>query len=305
MPERKTSAKNQAANTPRLDLSFMSAARVITVAHEEVHFLMVGCGGNGSWLAPAVARLMRVVKESGREVSALFVDPDYVERKNIPRQNFCDAEVGYPKAQTLAARYGLAWGVEIRAVNSRFSVSMVNVKWNRLTVMIGCVDNAAGRQEMARALGIRRSETPPRLWWLDCGNGSESGQVLLGSTDDPKTLQRAFTLETLCQHLPSPAWQCPDLLDPRPEESDSRNLSCAEMALANAQGLIVNQRVASEAADYLARLLAHRNLRRFASYFDLASGSVKNHYITPDEIRAFTASGKTVTEPARISQGHR
>jgi hypothetical protein len=182
---------------------------------------------------------------------------------------------------------------------------MVDVKWNRLTVMIGCVDNAAGRQEMARALGTRRSETPPRLWWLDCGNGSESGQVLLGSTDDPKTLQRAFTLETLCQHLPSPAWQCPDLLDPRPEESDSRNLSCAEMALANAQGLIVNQRVASEAADYLARLLAQRNLRRFASYFDLASGSVKNHYITPDEIGAFTAPGNTVTKAALLFQGHR
>lgn len=300
MPKRKTSTKDQAANTLRLDLSFMSGARVITAAHEEVHFLMVGCGGNGSWLALAVARLMRVVKESGREVSALFVDPDRVERKNIPRQNFCDAEIGHPKAQTLAARYGLAWGVEIRAVNKRFSVSMVDVKWNRLTVMIGCVDNAAARQEMTRAIGSRRGETPPRLWWLDCGNSGESGQVLLGSTDDPKTLQRAFTLDSLCQHLPSPAWQCPDLLEPRPEESDSRKMSCAEMALANAQGLIVNQRVASEAADYLARLLAHRNLRRFATYFDLASGSVKNHYIAPDEIGAFVASRKTVTESAHL-----
>lgn len=289
MRGRKTSAKNQAANTPRLDLSFLSASRVITVAHEEVHFLMVGCGGNGSWLAPAVARLMRVVKESGRDISALFVDPDYVERKNIPRQNFCDAEVGYPKAQTLAARYGLAWGVDIRAINSRFSVSMVDVKWNRLTVMIGCVDNAAARREMARALGARRGETPPRLWWLDCGNSRESGQALLGSTDNPEALRRAFPHESFCQHLPSPAWQCPDLLEPRPEELDNRKLSCAELALSNAQGLVVNQRVASEAADYLARLLAHRNLRRFASYFDLASGSVKNHYITPNEIGAFIA----------------
>jgi hypothetical protein len=55
--------------------------------------------------------------------------------------------------------------------------------------------------------------------------------------------------------------------------------------MANAQGLIVNQRVAAEAADYLARLLIHRNLRRFATYFDLASGSVRNHYITPEEIK--------------------
>lgn len=293
MPGCKTSAKKQAANIPRLDLSFMNSARVITAAHEEVRFLMVGCGGNGSWLAPAVARLMRVVKESGREVSALFVDPDYVEQKNIPRQNFCDAEVGYPKAQTLAARYGLAWGVEIQAIDSRFSACMVDVKWNRLSVMIGCVDNAAARREMARALGARSGEIPPRIWWLDCGNGRESGQVLLGSTDKPEALQRAFPLESFCQHLPSPAWQCPDLLEPRPEELDNRKLSCAELALANAQGLIVNQRVASEAADYLARLLLHRNLRRFASYFDLASGSVKNRYITPDEIGAFITSAKT------------
>lgn len=291
MPGPKTSAKNQAANTPRLDLSFANAARVITAAHDEVHFLMVGCGGNGSWLAPAVARLMRVIRESGREASALFVDPDRVERKNIPRQNFCDAEVGYPKAQTLAARYSLAWGVEIRAIDGRFSADMVEVRWNRLTVMIGCVDNAAARQEMARALSARMGRTPPRLWWLDCGNGHESGQVLLGSTDDPEDLQAAFQLESFCQHLPSPAWQCPDLLDPRPGESDSHKLSCAELSLANAQGLIVNQRVAAEAADYLARLLAHRNLRRFASYFDLASGSVKNHYVTPDEIGSFMVEG--------------
>lgn len=286
------SAKNCATFSPRLDLSFMDAARVVTAPHREVHFVMVGCGGTGSWLAPAVARMMRVMKESGRDVSALFVDPDFIEEKNIPRQNFCDAEIGYPKAQTLAARYGLAWGVELESVNSHFSTAMANSKWNRLTVLIGCVDNAAARQEMAQTLKGNEVATPPRLWWLDCGNQRESGQVILGSTSDPKAMQCAFPIESLCQHLPSPAWQCPDLLEPQPEEMSNHNLSCAELALANAQGLIVNQRVAAEAADYLARLLVHQNLRRFATYFDLASGSVKNYYITPEEIATFATARK-------------
>lgn len=286
------SAKNCAAFSPRLDLSFMNAARVVTAPHREVHFVMVGCGGTGSWLAPAVARMMRVIKESGRDVSALFVDPDFIEEKNIPRQNFCDAEIGYPKAQTLAARYGVAWGIEIESITSHFSNTMISSKWNRLTVLIGCVDNAAARQEMAQTLKVNGVETPPQLWWLDCGNRRESGQTLLGSTADPRAMQHAFPVDSLCQQLPSPAWQCPDLLKPQPEELSNHNLSCAELALANAQGLIVNQRVAAEAADYLARLLVHQNLRRFATYFDLASGSVKNYYITPEEIETFATARK-------------
>jgi hypothetical protein len=129
----------------------------------------------------------------------------------------------------------------------------------------------------------------------DTGNQRESGQVLLGSTSDPKAMQCAFPVESLCQHLPSPAWQCPDLLEPQPEELSNHNLSCAELALANTQGLIVNQRVAAEAADYLARLLVHQNLRRFATYFDLASGGVKNYYIVPEEIAAFATARKRAT----------
>jgi PRTRC genetic system ThiF family protein len=290
MQDSDTLAKNHTPGAPQLDLSFMNAASVITAAHRQVHFVMVGCGGTGSWLAPAIARLMRILQEIGIKASALFVDPDYVEEKNIPRQNFCDAEVGYPKAQTLAARYGLAWGLEIRAINGSFSTGMIGAEWSRLTVMIGCVDNAAARQEMAKALNSRRWETPPTLWWLDCGNRRESGQALLGSTGDPKVLQRAFPMKSLCQHLPSPVVQCPDLLIAQPEELINRKLSCAELALDNSQGLIVNQRVAAEAADFLDRLLVRRNLRRFATYFDLASGSVKNYCISPETIGAFTTT---------------
>jgi hypothetical protein len=133
----------------------------------------------------------------------------------------------------------------------------------------------------------------PKFWRLDCGNRRESGQVLLGSTDDPKMLQRAFPMESLCQCLPSLFIQCPDLLIAQPEELIYRKLSCAELALANSQGLIVNQRVAAEAADFLDRLLVRRNLRRFATYFDLASGSVKHYYISPETIGAFTKMYKT------------
>ncbi|MBL8190654.1 MAG: ThiF family adenylyltransferase [Acidobacteria bacterium] len=289
MPQRKhKTARRKPTAVPGLDLSFMNAARVITVAHQEVRMVIVGCGGTGSWLAPSVARIARVLNESGIQTSALFVDPDLIESKNIPRQNFCDAELRVPKAQTLAARYSLAWGIEIGAVTDHFKAEMIGSRWNRLTVVIGCVDNAAARRELAKTLNANAGDSPPHVWWLDCGNRRESGQVLLGSTNDPRALRSAFPLDGFCQHLPSPVLQCPDLLEPQPEELSHHNLSCAELALANAQGLIVNQRVAAEAADYLARLLIHQNLHRFATWFDLASGAVRNSYITPEKIGATT-----------------
>lgn len=273
----------------KLDLSFLHAARVIIAPHREIRIVMVGCGGTGSWLAPAVARILRVLKESGRKASALFIDPDVVEAKNIPRQNFCEAELGYPKAQTLAARYGAAWGVELQAIIGSFQSGILNAYWNRLTVVIGCVDNAAARQEIAKTLQANSIDSPPRVWWLDCGNHRESGQVLLGSTNSSHALKAAFPLDSLCQHLPSPAMQCPDLFVPQPEELQHTKMSCAELALANTQGLIVNQRVATEAADYLARLLIQQNLRRFATWFDLESGATRNSYITPETIKPFCA----------------
>jgi PRTRC genetic system ThiF family protein len=270
-----------------LDLSFVRAATVVTRRNALTRFVLVGCGGTGSWLAPSVARLVRVLNDSGCEAAATFIDPDRVEAKNIPRQNFCDAELGQPKALALAARYGAAWGVEIPAVTARFEKGMIRDDWGALTIIIGCVDNAAARRQLALTLGRNCRGEPARAWWLDCGNERESGQVLLGSAARPEDLREAFPAPTLCQSLPSPALQHPELLEPRPEELAPRSLSCAELALAGAQALMVNQRVAAEAADYLARLTLARNLRRFATYFDLESGSARSRYVTPESVMEF------------------
>ena len=105
----------------------MARPRVVAIAHESA---LPDGRLRREWKLAARRRGSPDARSKGERqesFSALFVDPDFVERKNIPRQNFCDAEVGYPKAQTLAARYGLAWGVEIRAVNGRFSADMVHV----------------------------------------------------------------------------------------------------------------------------------------------------------------------------------
>ena len=294
---RKKTPPQHAAESPALDTS-LARARPVQVGHFDACTLwLIGAGGTGSWLAPAVARVARQMKERGQTPTVYFVDSDVIEEANVMRQAFCDGEVGGYKSFSLAARYSQAWGVEITALQIRFTVELFNAhcRWYNpgLTVLIGCVDNAAGRQVMAeiirRQADYLRGEAVPKIWWLDAGNGRTSGQVLLGNTFDGERLCKAFVLPDRCNALPAPSLQYPDLLVPRPEErwSAAQRMSCEQMALANAQSLTVNQMVAAIAADYLVGLTLTQQIKSFATYFDLASKSMRSRYNTPEALAAF------------------
>jgi len=267
-------------NIQAAGLSYAKAAKLMLPVYERLRLILVGCGGTGSWLAPSIARIARLHRDQGREVEVTFFDHDGVEPKNIPRQHFCEAELGRNKATSLAARYSAAWGVEIAAVPKRFKASAVELDNDALTILVGCVDNAAARQEIAKRLAW----LGPPVWWLDCGNDESSGQVIAGSAVEATELVGGFTPSCkICKALPAPSLVAPDLLEPRPEELSTSKMSCAEIQMANAQSLAVNQMVAAIATDYLLGLV-NGGLRRFATFFDLLSGSMRSRYITPEEV---------------------
>ncbi len=135
---------------------------------------------------------------------------------------------------------------------------------------------------------------PPSFWWLDCGNVNNFGRVLLGSAHSPEHMQAAFPAPGRCISLPSPAIQYPDLLKPKPEETElSAGMSCAERAAANLQSLNINAAVIVQAADMLTRLLVTRDLKRFACENNLSSGVVKSSYVIPEDVAC--ASRKPVS----------
>jgi PRTRC genetic system ThiF family protein len=294
--------KKKVAQT--IDLSFARAARVVPETGDAVRVFLVGCGGTGSWLAPSVARLARTLADSGREVSVCFVDDDRVEEANIPRQNFCRAEVGLRKSVALAVRYSAAWNVEIAAVTEKFYPALLTedlgggwraTRGDALTVIVGCVDNAKARRSIHAALeGANYPNLPQAHWWLDCGNAKESGQVLLGSAPTPEHLRDAFPNAKLCRSLPAPSLVAPELLKARQEERAAKRMSCAELMALNMQSLMINQEVASKAADYLWRLTGGAPLRKFATYFDAETGTARSLYVTPEELAR--AVGKTVPQ---------
>ncbi len=292
--------------TVGVDLSHLKAVplKLVAPGAHTLRLYLIGTGGTGSWLAPHIVRLARFLREANRiSVQVTFVDPDVVEPKNVFRQNFGSAEVGAKKAETLALRLGPAWGTEIRVYTGRFDKKMVELQYGDVGVLVGCVDNAAARKSMAEALdhspygwgggwSSGDSLPLPRLLWLDCGNGENTGQVLLGSTSNIKTLRSAFPHfpnSTFCVQLPAPHLQHPDLLEPRTSEVKATKVepapSCAQMVFTGDQSPSINAMVANIAATYLWRMFTDpRGLTTFASYCNLEALNVRSRFITPEAV---------------------
>jgi PRTRC genetic system ThiF family protein len=273
-----------------LDLSYASALPVKPFQARRIALVIVGLGGTGSFLARHVACLLTLLRAAGKEATLTFIDPDTVEEANIPRQNFCRAEIGRYKAETLARRYGDAFGIEIECIPERFEPEMAEPRWDTLTVLVGCVDRASGRVAMGKALKENRrfveGKSCPRIWYLDLGNGLDFGQLALGSTDREEDMAPAFSLSPLggVSLLPSPLLQLPKLREPQPEELAGHALSCAELLAANAQSLMINPRMADEGASYLYEFLVLGTLRRFATFIDIPTGTMRSRYTTPEQL---------------------
>ncbi len=310
--------KRRAHSASSLDLSHLGAVPlkvVIPGPHNALRLYLIGTGGTGSWLAPHVVRLARFLRETkGMTVFVTMIDPDVVEPKNVFRQNFSTAEIGSRKAETLALRLGAAWGIEIQVHTERFDKGMIEWQHGDIGLLIGCVDNAAARKSIADALnqsgqwwnsGAYSDQSPPlpQVWWLDTGNGENTGQVVLGSTNSLKILRHAFPHYpdcTYCVHLPAPHLQHPDLLEQRPHSStvqaETLAASCADLLWSGDQSPSINSMVASIASAYLWRIFADKKgLTTFATYCDLRTFSLRSQFITPDAV-AQVAGAKSASQ---------
>ena len=283
----------------RIDTSFARAAVVLPREYSKLKFYLVGAGGTGSFAAQSLARLCCELQERGKSVELTIIDPDLVESGNIPRSNFCAAEIGRFKAQTLAERLSGAWGLEIGYANEKLSyekhLRAEGHGYRQMTVLVGCVDNHLARRELHRSLGEfepYNSLDAPAAWWIDGGNGKFSGQVLLGSTVKKDWVENHFTTAAICRKLPAPSLLHPELLENQEHAlrrtaapaaaAMSQRISCPELVRLGEQSLNVNARVALEIGEMLTQFLLTNSLKRFGNYFDLESGTSRSLYCTPE-----------------------
>ncbi len=245
----------------------VNAGRATRAGEREATIVLVGCGGTGSFLAEAVCRLLM-----GRAADLYLVDMDRVEEHNIGRQAFGTEDLDRFKAQVLAERlarrFGCTVGYSVQPYDRTLHSKVFGRQSGHLRLLIGCVDNSAARRQIAATLDGRSD-----VLWLDCGNGRNSGQVLLGNATQPEMLRGAFLpQEGVCRALPAPSLQRPDLLDAPPAPQPV--LDCAEAIAHQVQGPTINQVVAAVAVSFVEKLLAG-SCGWMAAYFDLDDGTLR------------------------------
>lgn len=233
-----------------------------------VALTLVGCGGTGSHIASGLVSIGQALGERGIALDVLLVDPDVVEHKNVGRQLFARADVGRPKAQVIAERLNMAFGCTVgAAVRAIDSLDEFVRGAHDLNVVIGAVDNVSARALIAKAVEQARGG----LWWIDAGNENHSGQVAIGNIANAKDLKGSVALG-LIDRLPTPHLVYPDLIRKAKTKRAPRGRhvpSCAELAAAGEQSLMINRVMAAYTCSMLTDFLVTRDLRYFAVAVDL------------------------------------
>lgn len=238
----------------------------------EITIALVGCGGTGSHIAQALARLSSHCQDTnGPFVQLVFIDGDTVEQKNVGRQLFAASDIGKNKAQTLAARFSAVFGISIVAFPHMLEKVTRIANPNGYGILVGAVDGASGRRAIASQLGSYNWKA-----WIDCGNHESSGQIVCGTTQSKDRMHASLQLG-MCVALPTAPLLYPELLKDAPVQ---RRADCAAAALDNAQSLMVNQMMAAICGQYLYDLVIHRRLTRFRTVVDLESLSMRSDAIT-------------------------
>lgn len=272
---------------------FVARSGPITIA-------LVGCGGTGSHIAQALARIAAHVHARRTDLRILFLDGDVVEEKNVGRQLFTPADVGRNKAQVLAARFNRLFGLEIEAVPEMATVDRLAClggvtrrfggKNDSLGILVGAVDTAVARMSLSGALREQK------CWsiWLDSGNHEDSGQVCLGTETTVAGLRNAIKLG-ICAKLPAPSIIYPDLLTATERR---RRLDCAAAMEDNLQSLMVNQMMAAIVAEYLYKLVVPRRLTTFQTVVDLSTLAMRSTPITERNLRDVAERARKVARKA-------
>jgi len=234
--------------------------------------VLVGCGGTGSFIAQDIARIAYHQKQKYFNIDITFVDFDFVEEKNVGRQNFVYREIGRNKAEVLALRYNLSYGLKIASSPMPLQKTGLCKSEAEIFIVVGAVDNNKARKEIHKCL---RHEYGDYKFWLDCGNYNNGGQILLGNSF--RREEKDYRLN-LCKEIPYPSVQMKELI----QKEKEIKVSCADAALREEQSLMINRAMATFAGQYLYDIIVKREINKYQTFINLNGCSAKTNFLNRD-----------------------
>jgi len=237
---------------------------------------LIGAGGTGSSFLTALARMNYALNGLGHcGISVRLFDHDTVEQSNLGRQLFSEHELGMNKAVALINRVNRFFGTNWKAVAQKFEGGSL-AKNQLANITISCVDTVSARKEISeffKGLNDMGSSRDRPMYWLDLGNGRDSGQVWLSTIGEIKQpdSKKFITVEALADIFKA----YPNLMEMQTENNEP---SCSLAQALNKQDLFINSVLSNMGASLLWSMfrlgvLQHRGL--FLSLADFRSTSVQ------------------------------
>ena len=212
---------------------------------------LIGAGGTGSQMLTALARInhsLIALNHAGLHVN--IFDDDIVTEGNLGRQLFAGSELGLNKAVALTNRINRFFGSNWKAVPYRFEDKYTD-PYKMANIYISCVDTVVARFEIAEILKKlakhNRYNRDKPLYWIDCGNAQNTGQVILSMVGEIK--QPGSKLYRTAASLPMITDEYGQLLTA--SEKQDNTPSCSLGQALEKQDLFINSTLANMGASLL------------------------------------------------------
>jgi|TARA_B110000211_G_C14093343_1_gene560887 PRTRC genetic system ThiF family protein len=231
-----------------------------------IKVLVLGCGGNGSsFIQSSLYRLHVALKGLGHPygIIAYLADGADVSETNVLRSAFYPQDVGFNKALLLASRMNMSGlDTDFHAIPRNLTTDDVRafVTKNDIDFVVGAVDDAKFRADLVNTFKQSTSYYRKDCMYLDMGNASSSGQVVLG---------HLIKKESHHSHY------IPNVYDLFPEIEhviSDKTRSCSARESFDQQGVLVNQQCALLAGRLLNDYLTKNNLQHHGFLFDFDKG---------------------------------
>jgi PRTRC genetic system ThiF family protein len=220
---------------------------------------LIGCGGTGSQVLTALARINHsLIALNHAGLSVRVFDDDVITQANLGRQLFTTGELGLHKSVALINRINRFFGTNWKAIPHKYAKETIC----KANITISCTDTVETRFDIAANLqnASKEEELNKPLYWMDFGNEQYTGQVVLatvGNIGQP-TSRKYRTVSS----LPYITEEFEHLLR-KAETSNTPSCSLAEALMR--QDLFINSSLAIAGAALLWRLfregvISHRGL---------------------------------------------
>lgn len=250
---------------------------------EALNVTVVGAGGTGSVMLGALAQMAVAMRELGHQgLNVTVFDDDTVSRANIGRQAFAPGDVGQSKVDVLVNRLNLTFGLQFNSCPYRLDPSSIDTHRAVVRdthVWIGCVDTRQARKAIHEVYTANLNSKWSRgaVAWLDCGNLSSTGQVVLGVHQGEPGRQ---TPNQRYVALPCVADLFPETIDATLDASDDVP-SCSLAEALTKQDLFTNRMVADFGINLLWQLLRHGHIDHHGGFINLKTGRINPIAVDP------------------------